>query len=145
MENSKNADFVQPVPLGKFQKMYDHYEESVKKGGRTKDKNDQDRIKQTKWVWFPKETLDRVFESMNGTTDPRYVKGVKIYLTAYRKNDRIDPDNYDYTGLMTNVLVASLFDSQEKTINDVESEAFLAPENAGTMSPPNRETGDMVK
>ncbi len=138
--------FAKSIDIKDFRRMFKNYKQTVKMGCKARDRQGNDRHDQLKWIWFPKETLDLIFDAISNS-DPQYVPGVKIYLTVYGKEDRQD-ETEDHCGLVTAVLVASLYDKVNKTIDDLplpKQAIFGAAENAGTMSPPNGTKGDLVK
>lgn len=111
-----------------FDQMKSNYNQEVKKGKPGKDqKGDVDN--QTDWIFFDRETLEKVLAQAD--SDPKK-GGIKFYITEYTKEvaEKYHPTDSDaYEGRLTLVFEATHADGLEATVGgDLE--------NLGTSCPP---------
>lgn len=111
-----------------FEQMKEKYNIEIKSGKPGKGKNG-DIDNQTNWIFFDRETLEKVLSQADA--DPKK-GGIKFYITEYTKEvaEKYHPNDSDaYEGRLTLVFEAANQDTLEQ-----ESGANL--ENIGTLCPP---------
>ncbi|MEN2281705.1 molecular chaperone DnaK [Algoriphagus sp. SE2] len=97
-----------------FESMKAKYDKEVKKGKPAKDNKDKDKINQTSWIFFDRETLEGLLEKAD--KDPK-VGGIQFYFTEYTEETakKFYPNEAeDYTGQLTLVMrAANLKETQQ--------------------------------
>ncbi|MEB2779401.1 molecular chaperone DnaK [Algoriphagus sp. C2-6-M1] len=87
-----------------FESMKAKYDKEIKKGKPAKDKKNKDKIDQTNWIFFNRETLEGLLAKAD--KDPKK-GGVQFYITEYTKEvaEKYHP-NYteQLTGALTLVM-----------------------------------------
>ncbi|MDX5339072.1 MAG: molecular chaperone DnaK [Cyclobacteriaceae bacterium] len=114
-----------------FDQMKAKYDKEIKKGKPAKSKKG-DVTDQTNWIFFDRETLERVLAQAD--PDPKK-GGIKFYFTEYTEEiaEKYHPgQGNEYEGLMTLVFEAS---STDKLALEGESDL----ENIGRLCPPTCE------
>lgn len=90
-----------------FESMKAKYDKEVKKGKPAKGKHDTDKDNQTSWIFFDRETLERLLKSADN--DPK-VGGIQFYFTEYTEEiaKKFYPSEAaEYSGQMTLVMRAA--------------------------------------
>jgi hypothetical protein len=114
-----------------FEKMKSKYSQEVGKGKPGKNKKG-DITTQTKWIFFDRESIERVLAQAD--PDPKK-GGIKFYFTEYTQDtaEKYHPgEGEKYDGLMTLVFEAS-------SLNTLYSEGEGDLENIGKTCPPTCE------
>ncbi len=117
-----------------FEEMRAKYDAEVRQGKPAQTK-DGDKTNQTNWLFFDRETLERLLKQAD--SDPKK-GGVQIFLTEYTEEvaKKYYPESYEsIVGSLTLVLCAANID--ENALTRVASEAGeVNYENNGQMCPP---------
>lgn len=112
-----------------FEQMKAKYNKEVKKGKPGKGKKNEEVTDQTDWIFFDRETLEKVLAQ----TDSDSKKGgIKFYFTEYTQElaEKYHPnDSEAYVGRLTLVFEAAHLD----TLNQASGENL---ENIGRTCPP---------
>jgi len=87
-----------------FESMRVKYDKEVKKGKPAKNKANKDKIDQTNWIFFDRETLERLLEKAD--KDPKK-GGIQFYITEYTEEvaEKYHPKEAEQlTGALTLVM-----------------------------------------
>lgn len=99
-----------------FEQMKGKYDQEVKKGKAAKGKKGEDKTDQTDWVFFDRETLEKLLSQTDPTSG-----GIKFYITEYTADTakKMYPEEADqYEGQLT--LVMQPANLEGETLNAVE-------------------------
>jgi|GEM_PF-547815 len=101
-----------------FDAMKSKYDKEVKKGKPAKGKTGRDKINQTNWIFFDRETLEGLLAQAD--KDPK-VGGIQFYFTEYTEETakkRYPKESEAYIGQMTLVMrAANLKEDQPQAVN----------------------------
>ncbi|WP_373400517.1 molecular chaperone DnaK [Algoriphagus halophilus] len=117
-----------------FESMKAKYDKEVKKGKPAKDKKGKDKTNQTDWIFFDRETLEKLLAKAD--QNPK-VGGIQFYFTEYTEETakKFYPNEADeYTGQMTLVMRAANLNENQITSIEVE-EGGEEYQNRGTQCP----------
>jgi hypothetical protein len=117
-----------------FESMKTKYDKEVKKGKSAKGKNGKDKIDQTNWIFFDRETLERLLAKAD--KDPK-VGGIQFYFTEYTEEvaSKYYPNDVDkVTGALTLVMRPANLQEGQDSVKILETGDDF--ENRGTMCPP---------
>jgi hypothetical protein len=117
-----------------FESMRKKYEKEVKQGKPAKDKKGKDKTDQTNWIFFDRETLERLLSKAD--PDPKK-GGIQFYFTEYTAEiaeKHYPNDAEQLTGALTLVLRPEKLENE--TISPTVEEEDYGYENFGRMCPP---------
>jgi len=117
-----------------FESMKTKYDKEVKKGKSAKGKNGKDKIDQTNWIFFDRETLERLLAKVD--KDPK-IGGIQFYITEYTEEvaAKYYPNEVEQlTGALTIVMRPANLQEGQDSVKILETEDDY--ENRGTMCPP---------
>jgi hypothetical protein len=115
-----------------FESMKLKYSKEVKKGKPAKDKKGKDKIDQTNWIFFNRETLEGLLAKAD--KDPKK-GGIKFYITEYTEEvaAKYHPNEVEQlTGALTVVMRAANLNEDQITLENPEEDY----QNNGVLCPP---------
>jgi hypothetical protein len=117
-----------------FESMKKKYDKEVKKGKPAKDGKNKDKIDQTDWIFFDRETLERLLAKADA--DPKK-GGIQFYITEYTEEvaAKYYPNEVEkLTGALT--LVMRPANLEENQVASALGDGEDNYENRGTICPP---------
>ncbi|EAZ82197.1 hypothetical protein [Algoriphagus machipongonensis] len=115
-----------------FKSMQKKYDKEVKKGKPAKDKKGKDKVDQTNWIFFNRETLEGLLEKAD--KDPKK-GGIQFYITEYTEEvaQKYHPKEVEQlTGALTIVMRPANLEEDQLTLTAGEEDY----ENNGRICPP---------
>jgi len=117
-----------------FEAMKAKYDKEVKKGKPAKDKKNKDKIDQTDWIFFDRETLEGLLK--NADPDPKK-GGIQFYITEYTEEvaAKYHPTKVEeLTGAITIVMRAAKVENELVAASLADDSSGY--ENNGRICPP---------
>jgi len=117
-----------------FESMKKKYDKEVKKGKPAEDKKGKDKIDQTDWIFFDRETLEGLLAKAD--KDPK-VGGIQFYFTEYTEEvaSKYYPNDVEkLTGALTLVMRPANLQQGLDSVKLLGTEDDY--ENRGTICPP---------
>ncbi|EAZ82200.1 hypothetical protein [Algoriphagus machipongonensis] len=115
-----------------FKSMQKKYDKEVKNGKPAKDKKGKDKVDQTNWIFFNRETLEGLLEKAD--KDPKK-GGIQFYITEYTEEvaQKYHPKEVEQlTGALTIVMRPANLEEDQLTLTAGEEDY----ENNGRICPP---------
>lgn len=115
-----------------FESMRKKYDKEVKQGKPAKDKKGKDKTDQTNWIFFDRETLERLLSKAD--PDPKK-GGIQFYFTEYTEDvaKKYHPNDVDkLTGAITLVMRPANLENELLSAT-LEEDDY---ENYGKICPP---------
>jgi hypothetical protein len=126
-------NFSMKISKEDFESMKAKYDKEVKKGKPAKDKENKDKIDQTNWIFFDRETLEGLLAKAD--KDPKK-GGIQFYITEYTEEvaKKYHPNDVDkLTGALTLVMRSANLENELLSASEDED----VYENIGRICPPH--------